>query len=76
VSTNEILTIVALIAGPIMAVLITRHLDDQRMYKARHMDVFRTLMRTRRAVLSSDHIGAAHVAMYSELNCSKAKRLF
>lgn len=60
-TTNEILTLIALVAGPVCAVFITRHLDDQRAFKARRMDVFRTLMRTRRAVLSQDHIGALNL---------------
>ena len=60
-TTNEILTVIALVVGPIMAVLITRYLDDERTYKARRMDVFRTLMRTRRTVLHPDHIGALNL---------------
>jgi hypothetical protein len=61
VTTNEIVTIVALVVGPVLAVFVTRYLDDQRMYKSRRMDVFRTLMRTRRSVLSPDHIGALNL---------------
>jgi hypothetical protein len=61
VTPNEILTLIAVIAGPVSAVLITRYLDDQRLYKARRMDVFRTLMRTRRTVLSPEHIGALNL---------------
>lgn len=58
---NELLTLFALVAGPVAAVFITRYLDEQRAYKARRMEVFRTLMRTRRAALSSDHIGALNL---------------
>lgn len=58
---NEILTIIALVGGPIAAVLVTRHLDDKRQYASRRMDVFRTLMRTRRTVLHPDHIGALNL---------------
>jgi hypothetical protein len=61
VTLNELVTIIALVVGPVMAVFITRRLDDQRAYKARRMDVFRILMRTRRAVLSPDHIGALNL---------------
>jgi hypothetical protein len=61
VTTNEILTVIALVVGPIAAVIITRFLDDQRQYKSRRMDVFRTLMRTRRSVLQPDHIGALNL---------------
>lgn len=41
--------------------LVTRYLDDNRTYKARRMEVFRTLMRTRRTVLHPDHIGALNL---------------
>jgi hypothetical protein len=61
VTTNEIPTIIALITGPVMAVLITRYLDDERTYKSRRMDVFRTLMRTRRTTLHPDHLGALNL---------------
>jgi hypothetical protein len=57
----ELLTLIALVAGPISAIFITRHLDDKRQYAARRMDVFRTLMRTRRTVLHPDHIGALNL---------------
>ena len=60
-TTNEILTLIALIAGPVAAVIITRYQDDQRQYHGRRMDIFRTLMRTRRAALSPDHIGALNL---------------
>jgi hypothetical protein len=61
VTTNEILTLIALLAGPVAAVIITRYQDDQRQYHGRRMDIFRTLMRTRRAALSPDHIGALNL---------------
>jgi hypothetical protein len=60
-TTNEVLTLIALVGGPISAVLITRYLDDLRQYRARRMDVFRTLMRTRRTALHPDHIGALNL---------------
>jgi uncharacterized protein DUF6680 len=49
------------VGGPIAAVIITRLLDDWRQDKARRMEVFRTLMRTRRSVLQPDHIGALNL---------------
>ena len=43
-----IATIVAVILGPILAVCVTRYIDESRLKQTRRMDVFRTLMRTRR----------------------------
>lgn len=57
----EAITIAAIIIGPIVAVLITRWLDDRRERSKRRMDIFRTLMRTRRATMSADHVGALNL---------------
>lgn len=59
--TLTALTILAILAGPIVAVWITRRLDDRRLKQTRRMDVFRTLMRTRRVTLSPDHVGALNL---------------
>jgi len=42
----EILTLIALIAGPLIAVIIARNIDTRRAKRERRMDIFRTLMRT------------------------------
>ena len=60
-STVEILTIAALFLGPLLAVYIGRKLDDRRLKRGRRMDVFRTLMRTRRDNLSFDHVSALNL---------------
>lgn len=57
----SILTILAIFTGPIAAVRISRHLDDHQLKKNRRMDVFRTLMRTRRVPMVPDHVGALNV---------------
>jgi hypothetical protein len=57
----EIATIIALLLGPILAVVVTRHIDESRLKQTRRMDVFRTLMRTRRMRLSPDHVGALNL---------------
>ncbi len=54
-------TIVAIIVGPILAVLVTRFIDDQRAAKARRMDIFRTLMRTRKMPIHFEHVGALNL---------------
>ena len=58
---TDCLTILAIVLGPIVAVLITRWLDDRRERLARRMDVFRTLMRTRRNNMSPEHVGALNL---------------
>lgn len=54
-------TIVAILIGPIAAVMVTRYIDEKRAEQQRRMDVFRTLMRTRRLALSPDHVGALNL---------------
>jgi hypothetical protein len=56
-----IATIVAVILGPILAVEVSRRNDERRLKQTRRMDVFRTLMRTRRMRLSPDHVGALNL---------------
>jgi len=57
----SITTIIAVLLGPILAVWITRIIDDRRAQQARKMDVFRTLMRTRRTPIHFDHVGALNL---------------
>jgi len=60
-SIFELITLIALVAGPVIAVLIARHLDDRRAKRNRQLDIFRTLMRTRRMTISPDHVGALNL---------------
>ncbi len=57
----EIFTLIALIAGPAIAVIIARYMDTRRAKRERRMDIFRTLMRTRRSRLMPDHVGALNL---------------
>ena len=50
-------TIAAVFLGPIFAVLLTRYIDYRRADKARKLDIFRTLMRTRKMSLNWEHVG-------------------
>ena len=43
----EIVMAVAVVTGPIAAVLIARDLEKRRVQREQRMDIFRTLMRTR-----------------------------
>ena len=57
----EILTIVAIIVGPIAAVLITRFLDRRNERKRRQNEILTSLMRTRATRLSAEHVGALNI---------------
>lgn len=56
-----ITTIVAIVAGPIAAVMVTRWGDNQRDARRRKTEVLSTLMRTRPMRLSFDHVGALNL---------------
>lgn len=55
------LTIFALIAGPVTAVLITRYWDAKREANRRKWEIFRTLMRNRRERLNPEFVGALNL---------------
>lgn len=55
------LTIAAIVIGPIAAVLVTRYVDERRDARARRMEIFRTLMRTRRTPHFAEHVGALNL---------------
>ena len=57
-NTASWLTIAAILLGPIIAVLITRWVDNRRENNARRFDVFRMLMRNRTTPLSPEHVSA------------------
>ncbi len=56
-----ILTIIAIFFGPIKAVKITRKMDKERDIRERKLEVFRSLMKTRRIRLSSEHVTALNL---------------
>lgn len=57
----ELLTIIAILTGPIFAVWVTRKIDLARERRERKMNIFRTLMRTRRSPTTSDHVGSLNL---------------
>lgn len=59
--TRDVISIIAIFFGPIFAVVITRILDARRERNARRMDVFRTLMKTRRVPITQEHVGALNL---------------
>jgi hypothetical protein len=52
------LMILAVLAGPIIAVQLTRHLDNKKEIRERKLQVFKTLMATRAYNVSWDHVMA------------------
>lgn len=52
------LMIAAVLLGPIIAVQLTRHLDNRREVRDRKLQVFKTLMATRAYTVSWDHVVA------------------
>ena len=57
----SVATIIAIVLGPFLAVLVTRKNDDRRANRIRKLDIFRTLMRTRRMPVHVDHVGALNL---------------
>lgn len=57
----DVITLIALVTGPVAAVIIAHKMDNHRVKRERRMDVFRTLMRTRRARLVPEHVGALNL---------------
>lgn len=57
----EIVAIVAIVVGPIAAVIVTRYLDLRNEMRRRKYDILVSLMRTRMARLSAEHVGALNL---------------
>jgi len=66
------LTLVAIFMGPVLAVFVTRWVDQRRENRSRRLDLFKTLMRTRSARLNPEHVGALNLI---EIEYYKDKRV-
>ena len=55
---TDILVVLAIFLGPIVAVRLTRYLDDKKETRNRRLLLYRILMATRAATLSPNHIEA------------------
>lgn len=56
--TTAWLTILAIFLGPIVAVQLTRYLDEKREIRNRKLNIFKTLMATRAYTVSWNHVEA------------------
>ncbi len=54
----NILTILAIVSGPVIAVQVTRYLEHKKEQQGRRLEVYRTLMTTRAVSLSVAHVEA------------------
>ena len=50
------LTIIAILASPLIAIQISRYIDDSRDHRSRRIQIYRTLMSTRASSLSPSHV--------------------
>lgn len=57
-SIADWLMITAVLLGPLIAVRLTRHLDNKKEERERKLQVFKTLMATRAYTTAWDHVGA------------------
>jgi len=55
---SDALIILATLSGPIIAVQVTRFLDDRKETRGRRLQVFKTLMSTRAYTLTTAHVEA------------------
>ena len=51
----------ATLSGPVLAVLVTRYVDNSRQRTARKLDVFRMMLRSRRSPLSPEYVTALNM---------------
>ncbi len=58
---TDILTIIAILLGPIIAVQLTRIIDRNKRADERKLGIFKALMTTRSATLASQHIEALNM---------------
>jgi hypothetical protein len=75
-NTTEFITIIALIAGPVCAVRIQTYLEDRKEKKQRKLQIFKTLMATRGALLSPSHIESLNridLEFYGETKYQKVR---
>lgn len=55
---NDWLTLLAVLLSPLIAVQVTRHLDNKKEVRERQLWIFKTLMATRASSMSQHHVDA------------------
>lgn len=72
---TDILTILAIVIGPIAAVQIEKYIQRKRDSKNQREDIFKTLMATRGSVLSYAHVEALNRIDLEFSNHNKYKKI-
>ena len=57
----EVLTIIAIISGPILAIQIQKYIEDYKEKKSRKLKIFKTLMATRASRINFQHVEALNM---------------
>lgn len=73
------LTILAILFAPLVALQVSQCLDKKREVKKRKLDIFRTLMATRAAVLTPEHVHALNaidIEFYANNNVIQKWRIY
>ncbi|WP_312364259.1 DUF6680 family protein [Sphingobacterium sp.] len=71
----EILTLIAIFIGPVLAVQVEKFLERKRNSRNRKIDIFKILMATRGSALSSAHVEALNRIDLEFSNNSKFKKV-
>ncbi|HMS95447.1 MAG TPA: hypothetical protein PKA03_09550 [Tabrizicola sp.] len=71
-----IATLVAIVLGPIVAVIVTRVLDGKSERRRRKIDVFRNLMQTRGIRLDPVHVAALNILEIEFYNEPEVRRAY
>ena len=58
---SEWIMVVAVLGGPLLAVLVSRYNDDRRDKQNRQMSILRSLIKTRQVRLDAEHVGALNL---------------
>ena len=67
----DVLTIAAILLGPILAVVVDRIRSSRTERRMRRLDIFRDLMRTRKARLDPVHVGALNLVDLEFYGCRR-----
>lgn len=61
ITSYEFISVSAILLGPILAIIASQVIENLREKRARKMEIFRTLMRTRRTPVVPEHVGALNL---------------
>jgi hypothetical protein len=70
------LIILAMLAGPVLAVQVQKWVESQKEKKARRMNIFRTLMTTRATPIAPEHVQALNMIDVEFYDNKKIKELW